>query len=101
MSRTDVHAPYWVKKLQPEWRAFFVEWHNHTKHDCNFSIKNENYRDCLLGSVNRGKNIFCGCSMCTGQVWRRLSNRSERYKAKRLLLDQRWDEVTGKSRWRY
>ena len=30
MSRTDVHAPSWVKARDPLWRANYVEDHNHS-----------------------------------------------------------------------
>lgn len=101
MSRTDVHVPYRVKRLQPEWRVFFVEYHDHTIHPCNFSAENEVSTDCHLGAANRGKNIYCGCSMCTGQVWRKQSRRADRYRAKRLLRSERWDDVQARLRCRY
>jgi hypothetical protein len=101
MSRTDVHTPMWAKKLQPEWRDFFVEWHVHTQHPCNFDVRNEDYRDCLLGMSSRRRNIHCGCAMCSGQIYRRLSRRANRYNAKRLLRSGRWDDVSGFTRWRY
>jgi len=98
MSRTDVHTPFWVKKTHVEWRNFFVEVHHHDKHPCNFSIENENWGDCLLGTVNRGRNIYCGCNLCTGQVARRLNRRVERQTVKRLLRSERWDEAEAKRR---
>lgn len=100
MSRTDVHVPYRVKRLQPEWRHFFVEYHDHRNRPCNFDPAND-WGDCHLTYASRGKNIDCGCHMCTGQVWRKLSRRADRYRAKKLLRAMRWDEADTKSRWRY
>ena len=101
MSRTDKQAPYWVKKTQPEWRAFFVEWHDHTQHPCNFNPKNEDSRDCHMAMANRGKNIHCGCIMCSDQIYRRLSRRADRHEAKRLLRSGRFDDMSNRLRWRY
>jgi len=93
MSRTDVHIPYWVKKLQPEWRAYFVEHHDHRNHECNFDPKNNNWKtDCLLGDRSRGKNIHCGCHMCTGHDQRRQDRRGQRHHAKRALKSGQWED---------
>jgi len=95
MSRTDVHTPNWVKKLQPEWRAFFVEHHDHSDRECNFSPNNDNWKnECLLGERGYGRNIHCGCKMCTGQIQRRKDRRSERQRAKRAILAGRWDDAS-------
>lgn len=95
MSRTDKHTPYRIKKLQPEWRAFFTEHHDHRDRPCNFDPKNDNWKtDCLLSDRSQGKNIHCGCRMCTGQDARRQDRRSERQRAKRAIHAGRWDEAT-------
>lgn len=101
MSRTDVHTPYWAKKLQWEWRGYFVESHEHTKHSCNFSPKNESSLDCYLEMRSKGRNIHCGCKLCTNQDGRRQAIRSDRYKAKRLLSAGRWDDDMASRRLRW
>ncbi|HEY6019328.1 MAG TPA: hypothetical protein VIY48_05315 [Candidatus Paceibacterota bacterium] len=92
MSRTDVHTPYWVKKNDPAWRDFFIERHDHTRGECTLHL--DSFRGCYLGDSYRGKNIHCGCGMCTGQITRRLDRRSERQRSKRLIKDGRWDEAS-------
>jgi hypothetical protein len=101
MSRTDVHIPFRVKKLHAEWRHHFVESHDHRHRPCNFDVANNEWKDCGLTEVWRGRNINCGCAMCTGQIYRKLARRADRYKAKRLIRAERWDDVNVKHRWRY
>lgn len=98
MSRTDVHTPYWVKKTHFEWRHYFAEFHHHDKHPCNFSIENENWQDCVLSTINRGRNIHCGCNLCTDQHARKLNRRVDRHIVKHLLHSERWDEAEAKRR---
>src|SRR5690606_9708720 len=121
-SRTDVHAPGWVKERDPLWRDCFKEDHNHswyvTGHekvtdsegrvrwasiwkkvercDLDVYLKDVDFRvrtACSIVYSHKGRNIHCGCNLCTNQVGRRLANRSDRQKAKRALRDGRWDEV--------
>jgi hypothetical protein len=129
MSRTDVHAPAWVKERDPAWRSHYTEDHNHSWHSvghekvlsedghptwktiwkkverCDldeYLAANSWVRTaCQIRLISRGRNIDCGCNMCTGQIHRRLGRRAERQTTKRLLRDQRWDDIQGKHRWRY
>lgn len=122
MSRTDVHAPDWVKERDPLWRANYVEDHNHswyvTGHekvtdsagvvrwvsiwkrvercDLDVYLEDTNHRvrtACSVRFVYTGQR-HCGCKMCTGQISRRLDRRSERRRAKRLIKVGRWEEVS-------
>lgn len=102
MSRTDAHDPYWVKRQSPEWRRFFVEHHEHTDHICNFSVKNVSWKDCGLADRNIGKNIHCGCNMCTGQYSRRQDRRGQRHLARKVLRSGKWEDGIPKytgARW--
>lgn len=129
MSRTDVHAPAWVKERDPAWRTHYTEDHNHSWHSvghekittpdghttyktiwkkverCDldeYLAANSWVRTaCQIRLISRGRNIDCGCHLCTGQIYRRLGNRSDRQKAKRLLRDGRWDEAAVVRRSRY
>ena len=102
MSRTDVHTPYWVKKLQPEWRPYFVEHHDHADRPCNFDVKNDNWhKDCFLTDLYLGRNIHCGCPLCTGSIWRRMGRRQERHRTKKLLRAERWDDIYQTRQWGY
>jgi hypothetical protein len=91
MSRTDVHAPAWVKDRDPAWRREYREEHDHDNGVCNLAAwvadRNTPYAGtCHLTYVG-GRNIYCGCSMCTGQIGRKFSRRRER--ARWLIVRQR------------
>ncbi len=126
MSRTDVHAPAWVKERDPLWRAHYVEDHNHAQYVIGHEKRNtedghtyyasiwkmvercdlDEYlaargwarTACHIRMINAGRNVGCGCRMCTGQTWRKFGNRTERYTTKKLLRADRWDEVGGSRR---
>jgi hypothetical protein len=95
MSRTDVHAPAWVKEHDPAWRHHFEPVHVHTVQEhwdaqqqrwlvrrevpcdlADFRTGARNTR-CRLRPVG-GRNIYCGCRNCTGYYGRRWSRRRER-----------------------
>ena len=131
MSRTDVHAPAWVKERDPAWRSCFKESHNHSWHIYGYEKRKDRpgldlYKPiwkrvdrcdldvylaargwvrtaCQIVYAHRGRNIFCGCGMCTGKDDRKLGNRSDRQRTKRLIRSGRWDEdmVSQRGRCRY
>lgn len=102
MSRTDVHAPGWVKQRDPLWRDHFQERHNHERGPCDLELS-LTARDwirtrCYIAWRWRGRRIYCGCRMCTEQIGRRISNRRERHDAKRALRQGAWDLDHGRQR---
>jgi len=88
MSRTDVHAPNWVKERDPAWRHYFVEDHDHSSGDCDLNAylagRQRKRTRCTIRWRARGRNICCGCPMCTGKEWRKMDRRQERYEGRRL-----------------
>lgn len=92
MSRTDVHMPYWVKQTDPGWRHAFTEDHDHGRGACD--LEHQNPHDwqatrCHIGDRYTGRNIHCGCRMCTGQFERKQDSRRARTKwraARQALL---------------
>lgn len=95
MSRTDVHAPYWVKLRDPGWSRHFVEEHRHERCRCDVEGHLDEDRCCDLEEflaephltywqgcyrdfVSFGVNVWCGCRMCTNQLGRRHTRRAER-----------------------
>lgn len=62
MSRTDVHAPWHVKNASPYWQ--YVLYHS-------------------------GRNIYCGCRLCTGHYDRKLNRRIERMRQRVMLTELR------------
>lgn len=129
MSRTDVHAPNWVKERDPLWRDQFKEVHNHgwlsdgsEKHvdedgytsykrtwrkvercelDIYLSARQWVRTACYVTLAPGCRNICCGCNMCTGQTFRKLSRKVDRLQTRRLLRSERWDDIPNVSRWRY
>lgn len=129
MSRTDVHAPGWVKERDPLWRANHREHHNHhqyvighekvktedghTKYkpiwkkvercdlDDYLALRGWSYTRtaCSIQFWSNGRNVHCGCNLCTNFIGRRHDRRVGRQKAKRDLRAGRWDE--GLYRGRY
>lgn len=124
MSRTDVHAPAWVKQRDPLWRSHYVESHNHAW----YSVGHEKVTSeggyptwrtiwekvercdlddylaatgwirtaCQIRLRSFGRNIDCGCHLCTDHFWHRLSNRASRHQAKKLLRSGRWEDIQTK-----
>lgn len=119
-----------MKERDPLWRTHYAEDHNHAWHSVGHEKaytedghtiwktiwKKVEHCDldqylaargwirtaCQIRLVRNGRNIDCGCQLCTGQAWRRLGNRIERHRTKQLLHAERWDEVGGhRRRWRY
>lgn len=81
MSRTDVHKPYRVKQDDPWWRHAFVEQHDHSTGPCDLDHHDpDRWQEsrCHISWRNIGRNIHCGCWMCTGQTGRRLARSQER-----------------------
>lgn len=77
MSRTYVHTPYQVKMLQPRWRAYFAEHHHHPNGqpcDLHVFIAGQDppvpwrRTRCYIDPSWRGRQIFCGCDMCSGYI---------------------------------
>jgi hypothetical protein len=81
MSRTDVHRPAWVQERDPELRHLFVEYHDHRAGRCDLDVYLSTpgwvRTTCSVRYVG-GRNIYCGCHLCTGQPGRRLAHRQER-----------------------
>jgi len=108
MSRTDVHAPYWVKQLDPAWRDHFQEVHHHQDGVCTLQDYFESLRrngrswgDCFIQPVSRGRNIHCGCWMCSEGYSRSLRRRTERHQIKQALRSGQWEDPTPQVRERY
>lgn len=81
MSRTDVHAPAWVKERDPGWRHAFVEVHDHRAGRCDIDQHDPSdwqASSCHITLRWTGRNIHCGCRLCTGHHWRKLDNRRQR-----------------------
>jgi hypothetical protein len=82
MSRTYVHMPYWVKTLSPHWRNYFREAHRHDGGPCDIDRFDPaapwSATRCHIDLVSAGRNICCGCHMCTGHHGRRAAHRAER-----------------------
>jgi hypothetical protein len=83
MSRTDVHAPWWVKERDPLWRDHFVEHHDHSTSVCDLAAylaagNTWTSTTCYITWTPRRRNIGCGCRMCTGQHGRKLGRRQQR-----------------------
>lgn len=95
MSRTDVHAPAWVQDHDPAWRREFVPSHTHTvvehwdpelrRHLIRRMVPCDLPEFLAGGRETRcrmtfagGRNIYCGCNLCTGRAGRRLDRRRER-----------------------
>jgi hypothetical protein len=94
MSRTDVHTPLWVKELQPEWRHFFREDHDHRTGRCDL----DEYRaagrtwvrtSCSISLARCDRNICCGCLLCTGRDEQRADRRRSRHEARLVCHDLR------------
>ncbi len=93
MSHTHVHTPGWVKMRQPAWRSYVVERHHHPDQRaevfCDLAEHVAAGREwvdtqCVLVLAPQGRNIWCGCRMCTGHHDRRAARRRERYAGRRL-----------------
>ncbi len=85
MARTYVHEPWWVKERSPRWRAFFAEHHHHPHgRDCDLPAylaqQGNGYvrTRCYMIPAAAGRNIFCGCSTCSGSRWRSAYHRQAR-----------------------
>jgi hypothetical protein len=95
MSRTDVHAPDWVKHKDPLWRRYFEEVHRHERGFCDLDqLLASRYwirTNCYMNIHWQGRQIHCGCKMCTNQIGRKLSNRRERHQVKDALRKGSWD----------
>lgn len=86
VSRTWVHQPYWIKQRQERWRNFFYEYHNHINGECDLdSSPSRGWYpgNCHLADSSRGRNIHCGCWMCSGSPFRRIQRRMERHQWRR------------------
>ncbi len=97
MSRTDVHAPNWVKQKDPLWRDHFQEIHDHSDGVCNLNeYLNQmiwSQAKCYITFRWQGRQIHCGCGMCTDRDGRRLKRRWDRREVKRGLRNGDWDNL--------
>ncbi len=91
MSRTYVHAPHWVKVRHPQWRAYFREAHRHDTGPCDLDRFDPramwSATSCHIDLAPGGRNICCGCRMCTGQLWRKVCHRRIRTVARSRLRE--------------
>jgi len=103
MSRTDVHAPWWVITRDPAWRGEMHESHDHLHRKATYDrgagrwtvheawLLPCDFADYLAGrddtrcryQVGSGRH-WCGCRMCTDHHGRRLKRRQERVAWRRL-----------------
>lgn len=73
--------PYWVKESSPTWRHAFGADHDHRTGPCDLDRHDPQHWQstrCHINSRNIGRNIHCGCWMCTGNSGRRLARKQER-----------------------
>jgi hypothetical protein len=92
MSRTDVHAPAWVKERDPGWAHAFHEQHDHRHGRCDLDrhdTRNWRCSHCHIQSRWTGRNIHCGCPLCTGHHWNRAERRRDRHQWRRRLERER------------
>lgn len=118
MSHTDVHRPAWVKERDPLMGPWVV-YHRHFARECwsaedkrwlvqrtvpcslekFYAEMSGGHRDPRCGvSYRGGRNIYCGCGMCTGQTARKLARRQERtaWRAHcRDMLKTHRDDIDG------
>ena len=99
MSRTFVHAPAWVKERDPRWRNHFQTVHDHDDGICDLAayLAHDGYRVrgrmCHVALCWRGRQIHCGCAMCTGAWTRRWGRRRSRQQARLALARGDWESV--------
>lgn len=94
MSRTDAHAPAFVRLLDPHRR---VAVHDHSTGPCDLLPLEEWLKDTPGWREVRCRwdvrftdfieNPCCGCSMCTGKAYRRDARRRERHDSRRVIQD--------------
>ncbi len=119
MSGTHVHAPGWVKDRDPEWRKEMQEIHRHVAErfhvykrnrdgtrewsavvrpftGCDLAefLAGKNHTFCYLQYVG-GRNIYCGCNLCTGQTGRRRDRRHARHEKQQVCRDLLKDPFIG------
>ncbi len=91
MSRTFVHLPYWVKTRAPAWRHFYREDHRHDEGPCDLDRFDPrapwSATRCHIEWIWAGRNIHCGCRMCTGRDSRAASRRAARAAARRFTRE--------------
>lgn len=114
MSRTFVHAPAWVKDRDRGWQRWYREVHHHVartywvKDRSGWVLRVEPFTGCDLVAFyagqrdtfcrtvyTGGRNIYCGCRLCTGADWARVGRRRQRHTWRRdrarMLHTQDWD----------
>jgi hypothetical protein len=86
-----------VKQRDPLWRYYFREVHRHDDGVCTldqFLAADHWVRtSCYIDQVWRGRQIHCGCGMCTDQESRRMKRRRQRHEARRALRLGYWDNL--------
>lgn len=97
MSRTDVHVPSWVKERDPLWRHYFKEVHSHDNGICDLdsylTTQTWSRTGCYITFAWRGRQIHCGCPMCTDQEARKILRRRQRHQARRALRLGFWEDA--------
>ena len=82
MSRTFKTDPIWTKMNHPERVGMIVhEEHNHEKGECDlpeFPERNAHNTRCWWNYDTQGKNVFCGCDLCTGRSYRKIAKKASR-----------------------
>lgn len=100
MSKTWVHQPWWVKQRDPRWRNHFRVDHSHEDGICDLAVflaREEGYwvrNGCRIDIRWQGRQIHCGCRMCTDQKSRKLSRRRERHQIRMALTQGDWDTAS-------
>ncbi len=90
MSRTHVHLPYRVKVRHAAWRGHFTERHDHSTGPCDlgrFDPADWQATRCHIDLLYRGRNVCCGCRLCTGHDDRRVERRRDRHGARRQVRE--------------
>lgn len=84
MAHTDVHAPWRAKIVDPAWRHLFREHHDHSRGPCTLAAwlathpEQRRHRGCYLHEVSIGRNVNCGCRLCTMHDYRKVGNGKDR-----------------------
>lgn len=98
MSRTFKTDPYRVKLHDPrKHKVVLREVHHHEKTDGECQLADSPLVDdmnpmrwCWYDNVSNGRNVVCGCKMCTGQVGRKAENAGERKRVNNKLAQAKY-----------
>lgn len=95
MSKTDKTKPFWVQIMNRE--IAVSEYHDHINGVCEIKGQkpSRDHVDWKRGECHftweyDGKNVGCGCKMCTMQFERKQDNRRTRRAKKKVIRE--WEE---------